>query len=87
MHEKAEFIQLLTEGSTPEKPSTKTQLDSWISVIKVPYSAFRDPDDKPFFIFDNIGEKHTGFLLERATRKILFKGDEAATLGKLASLP
>lgn len=55
--------------------------------MKVPYSAFRDPDGKPFYIAESIGEKHTGILLERETRKIIFKGDEAAALGKLATLP
>ena len=56
-------------------------------MLKIPYSAFRDPDDKPFYIVDAIGQKHTGILLDRATRKILFVGDEAGALGKLESLP
>ncbi len=55
--------------------------------MKVPYTAFRDPDDKPFYIVDSIGEKHTAFLLERDTRKIIFKGDEAAAVGTLETLP
>ena len=87
MSEKSEFVQLLTEGTTPDKPTTKSHLDNWINLIKIPYTSFRDPDGQPFFIFDNIGEKHTGFVLERETRKILFKGDEAGALGKLESLP
>lgn len=80
-------MQLLTEGSAPEKPALKLHLDNFVNVVKIPYSSFRDPDDKPFYIVDSIGEKHTGFVLDRATRKILFKGDEAAALGKLAALP
>lgn len=80
-------MQLLTEGISPEKPAGKAHLDNWINLIKIPYSSFRDPDDKPFFIVDAIGEKHTGFVLERETRKILFKGDEAAAIGKLETLP
>ena len=87
LNEKSEFVQLLTEGITPEKPAGKAHLDNWINLIKIPYSAFRDPDGQPFFIFDTIGEKHTGYVLERETRKILFKGDEAAAIGKLQSLP
>ncbi len=81
------FVQLLTEGSSPERPSTKFYLDNFVNTVKIPYTSFRDPDDKPFFIAESIGEKHTGFILERATRKILFKGDEAAALGKLETLP
>jgi len=80
-------VQLLTEGITPEKPAGKAHLDNWISLLKIPYSAFRDPDDKPFFIVENIGGKHSGFVLERETRKILYKGDEAAAIGKLETLP
>jgi hypothetical protein len=87
LHEKAVFVQLLTEGSTPEKPASKLQLDSFISSVQIPYSAFRDPDGSPFFIADNIGAKHTGFVLDRETRKILYKGDELAALGKVETLP
>lgn len=87
MHEKAEFIQLITEGTAPEKPALKSHLDAFVNTVKIPYSAFRDPDGQPFFIFKTVGEKHTGIILERATRKILFVGDEAGALGHLASLP
>lgn len=87
MHEKAVFIQLLTEGISPDKPAAKAHLDNFISAVKIPYSSFRDPDGKPFYIAESIGEKHTGILLERETRKIIFKGDEAAAIGKLATLP
>jgi len=80
-------VQLLTEGTAPEKPTTQKQLDLFISLAKIPYTSFRDPDDKSFYIVDTIGAKHSGWVLERETRKIIFKGDEAAALGKLAALP
>ncbi len=78
---------MITEGVAPEKPALKSHLDNFVNTVKIPYSAFRDPDGKPFFIVEAIGEKHTGIVLERATRKILFVGTEAAALGHLASLP
>jgi len=80
-------VQLLTEGISPDKPAGKAHLDNWIITTKLPYTALRDPDGQPFFIRDSIGEKHTGYVLERETRKILYLGDEAGALGKLASLP
>jgi hypothetical protein len=55
--------------------------------LQLPYTTLKEPDDQPFFIVEAIGEKHSAFVLDRETREILFMGDEAAALGRLASLP
>ncbi len=78
---------MLTEGPNPSTPAAKLHLDSWIETVKVPYSTFRDPDDAPFIIRDEVAGKHTGFILERATRKIVFVGPETTALAKLETLP
>lgn len=85
---KSMFIQMLTEGTTPTTAATKSNVDNWTNLhAKNPYTIFKDPDGKPFFIVDTIAEKHAGFILERETRKIVYKGDEKTALAKVETLP
>jgi hypothetical protein len=85
---KATFVQVLIEGTTPTTPVTKTNVDAWVSTIKIPYTIGRDPDGKAFEAKKALGPKMTAYILERATRKILAKGSsEVDLLPELDKLP
>ncbi len=80
------FVQLLVDGSSPGEKSTKSQLDAWVNGLKMPFSALHDTESADFAIRALIGEPMTAFLVERSTRKIVFKGDEPSTMARLESL-
>ena len=78
--EKVVFFGILVEGQSPTKPATKGDVDSWISLLKIPYSVGCDLPDTPLALKKALGPRETAYLLERETMKILAK---APTLGAL----
>ena len=80
------LIQFVVEGNTPTAKCSKSQLDSWMNGIKIPFSGFKDVDGADFAIRTQYGERMTAYVLDRATRKILFKGNDTSAMAKLESL-
>ena len=87
--DKSMFVQFLTEGATPSTPTSKTNLDSWIGTLKVPFTCARDAEGSaPFTIRSTYGVKETSYILDRASRKILFKSGSILTgFDKLKTMP
>ena len=87
--DKSMFVQFIVEGSTPSKVATKANLDTWTNSLKVPWTIAIDPDTvPPFTIKTTYGLKETGYIIDRATRKILYKGNDTSTVfNKLKSMP
>ena len=83
------FVQLLEEGATPSDIVTKSNLNSWISAIGVPFTTAMDADGAaPFTLKTTLGIKETTYIVDRATMKILAKTSGAsAGLDKLDALP
>lgn len=85
---KAAFINLLVEGDTPSKPATKSNLQTWASQLKVPFTIGCDLGDSPFALKKELGPRETAYILERATMKVLYKGPNVAgALAELDKLP
>ena len=89
---KAMFVNVLIEGTTPDNPVTKTQVGSWVSALKLPFSVLRDPDGADFNAKKTLGVKMTSYVVERATMKIVLKGKpptvtEREMIPKLKALP
>ncbi|MBM4342771.1 MAG: hypothetical protein FJ100_05285 [Deltaproteobacteria bacterium] len=85
---KAAFINLLVEGDTPSKPATKSNLQTWASQLKVPFTIGCDMPDTPFALKKELGPRETAYILERATMKVLYKGPNVASaLKELDGLP
>jgi hypothetical protein len=84
---KVQFVEILIQGTTPTKPATKSNLDSWVSVLAVPFTSVIDIE--PSLALEGLyGPKETTYVIERATRKIVLKtATPAVALGKLAALP
>ena len=87
--DKSMFVQLLIEGTNPSTAVSKANLDGWINTIKVPFTIARDPDGAPpFTLRSSYGVKETTYIIDRATRKILFKNTStAAAFEKLQTMP
>ncbi|MSQ84493.1 MAG: hypothetical protein EXR77_16705 [Myxococcales bacterium] len=85
---KAAFINMLVEGDTPSKPASKSNLESWASQLKVPFTVGGDLPDAPFALRKHLGNKETSYVIERTTMKVLFKGPNiAAAIAELDKLP
>ena len=87
--EKSMFVQMLIEGTNPSTAATKANLDTWINLLKVPFTIARDADGAaPFTLRSAYGPKETTYIIERATRKILYKNTNTATaFEKLKTMP
>ncbi len=89
---KAMFVDIVVEGKTPDDATTKLQVGSWATALKLPFTVMRDPDGANFFVKKTIGVKMSTFIVERATMKIVAKGKppsitEREMLPKLKALP
>lgn len=85
---KAGFINLLAEGDTPSKVATKANIDSWIKLLKQPFTISGDYVDNPFAIKKTLGPKETAFIVDPTTGEILFRGvNITAALKELDKLP
>lgn len=71
---------MLVEGQSPTKPATKGDVDSWISLLKVPYSVGCDLPESPHALRAALGPRETAYLLDRATMTILAKAPTFAAL-------
>ncbi len=78
--DKVVFLGILVEGQTPTKPATKGDVDSWISLLKIPYSVGGDLPESPLALKKALGPRETAYLVDRQTMEILAK---APTLGAL----
>ncbi len=85
---KATFVNLLVEGDTPSKPATKSNLQTWASQLKVPFTIGCDLGDTPFALKKELGPRETAYIIERATMKVIYKGPNVASaLKQLDGLP
>ena len=85
--DKALFVCLVGEGTTPSSPTTDAQLRAWISSLHVPFTTARDVDTS-FTIRSTYGIKETTYIVDRTTMKILAKAKTPeAGLTALAGLP
>jgi hypothetical protein len=87
-HEKAAFANLLVEGQTPSVPAKKSDVDSWVGLMKVPFTVGGDDPATAFLLRKTYGPRETTYVIERATMKILAKTSNAAlALQELDKLP
>jgi len=85
---KAFFIDILIEGSTPTTATTESNLTSWITALKVPFSTARDVDPSAYTSKTLYGIRETTYIVERDTRKIVAKTTSIENgLTKLDALP
>lgn len=89
---KAMFINVLVEGTTPDDTTTKAQVGSWATGLKLPFTVVRDPDGADFNAKKTLGVKMNTYIVERDTMKIVAKGKppsitEREMLPKLKALP
>jgi len=87
--DKAMFVDLMTEGSTPTSGMNQTELRSWISALKVPFTTAYDVDPSTSFtIRKTYGIKETTYIVDRATMTIVAKtATPEDGLNALAALP
>jgi thiol-disulfide isomerase/thioredoxin len=71
--EKAQFVQLMTEGETPTDAATRENLDRWISIISPQFSTGKDAANNPFSVRRTLGALETAYIVDRATMKIITK--------------
>ncbi len=71
--DKAMFVDLLTEGTTPTSLATDVQVRAWVNSLKVPFTTARDPDGSDFAIRTIYGVKETTYIVDRATMIIVAK--------------
>ena len=73
--DKAILIELLAEGSpTHTSPTTKANLDNWITTFSVPFTTLRDPDGVGLRIVKDFAPRENTFVIELATMKVLYRG-------------
>lgn len=73
---KAAFVELLAEGRPLHTdPTTRGNLDSWVTTYKIPYTTLRDPDGVGLRIVSDFSPREWTFLVELSTMKILYKGN------------
>lgn len=86
--DKALFINLLAEGDAPSQPAKKSNLDSWIKLLNVPFTVAGDLLETPFAIRKALGQRETTYIVERASRSVLFKKPNVyEALAELDKLP
>jgi len=85
---KAMFINVVAEGRGPIYSVTKSELAAWVANEQIAFSCLRDPDGADFNARDVLGTTMTGYIVERATRKIVIKDlPETDVLRQLDTLP
>jgi hypothetical protein len=73
--DKAIFVELLAEGSPLHtSPTTKANLDNWITTFSVPFTTLRDPDGVGLRIVKDFAPRENTFVIELATMKVLYRG-------------
>jgi hypothetical protein len=86
--DRAMFINVLIEGKSPTFPVTKTELSSWVSFEELAFTCVKDLDGVAFNAQTILGAVMTGYIVERATRKVVVKDlPETDVLKKLDTLP
>jgi hypothetical protein len=83
------FVVVFDEGRDPGVDVSKADFNTWVTSIKVPFSALRDPDITPLKAQSVLGAKETSYILDRRTRGILAQRTEATggTVAALDDLP
>ena len=87
--DKAMFVELMTEGSTPTSGMNQVELRSWVSTYKVPFTIAYDADPSTSFaIRKTYGIKETTYIVDRTTMTIVAKtATPEDGLTALAGLP
>jgi hypothetical protein len=86
--DRAMFVNVLIQGKSPTYPVRTSELVTWVTAQQVAFSCLRDPDGADFRAEQLLGGTMTGYIVERATRKILVKDiPETDVLKKLDTLP
>ncbi len=68
---RADFVELLAEGTSHSNQAQQAQLDIWISEVGLPFTTLRDPDGAGQYIIQNLSPRENTFLVERSSMKIL----------------
>ena len=66
-------MQLLLEGDTPTTPTTRANVDAWVTSFKVPFTTGMDLVAGSRAIKKTLGIKETAYIVDRPTMKILVK--------------
>ena len=70
---KAQFVEIVVEGTTPTVATTVPNLNNWVNSLKVPFTSAIDADPATFATKKKYGIKETTYIVERTTMKILAK--------------
>ncbi len=86
---KAIFLQVVVEGFPLDKPTTETQLRTWVKAAGMPHCAATDAPGAGQAAKAALGGKDWGYLVEVATMKIIARnlGNLAPLFAKLDTLP
>ena len=85
------IVVVFDEGRYAGTDVTRSELDAWVTSLKIPFSTLRDPDGAPLRAEAVLGGKDTSYVVERSTRRIVakrleFEGGVVASLGDLNRL-
>jgi hypothetical protein len=71
--DKAMFVEIVVEGTTPTVPPTVANLNAWVNSLRVPFTSAIDADPSTFTAKKTYGIKETTYIVDRATMKIVGK--------------